>query len=144
MKRNLIGGARWTQKGIKRPKRVRYEEDIKEPVIQAHTPALDNLREKVARMDSEFNHQNIRTCHSCHEPKRTIFRTKRDKDDKVVVRKMRGCGCPARPSLSVEMTHDMAMLARQIAYECGQLSENRDAELFAKTQRLVRYLTFSL
>ena len=144
MKRNLLKGSRGTQKGLRHRKKVRYEVEIEEPVIRAHTPALDKLRKTVARMDGEFSHRNIRTCHSCHEPKKDIFRTKRDKDDKVIVRKMRGCGCPARASMSVEMTHDMAMLARQIAYECGRLSETQDAELFAKTQRLVRYLTFTI
>lgn len=142
MKRNLLRGSRGSQKGIPKRERVRYETE--EPEIRAYTPALDRLRERMARMDSEFNHEGIRTCHSCNQPRSTVFRTKRDKDNKVIVRKMRGCGCPARPSMSVEITHDMAMLARQIAYECGQLTENQDAELFAKTQRLVRYLTFSL
>lgn len=145
MKRNLLPGSRGTGKG--KPRRRRREPPAyQEPEpLQARTPALDRLREKVKeiRLDDQFAHARVRCCHLCGEDKRDVFRTKRDQDGKVIVRKIRGCGC-AKPSQTVEITQDMALLARSVAFECGRLTENKDAQIFAMAQRLVQYLTFSL
>lgn len=144
MKRNFLPGARWSQKGRPRSKKLPQAPVEEEPVPQAYTPALDKLRAQVARITlaDEYTHQYVRKCHVCGEQKRDVFRTKQEKTGKVIVRKIRGCGCP--PSETVEITKDMALLARNCALELGFRAENEDNELFEMAKRLVRYLTFTV